>query len=102
MSKPHVPEPRKGTPDPRLDESEFRKRFLSQFPDPAFNAIKDDLERVASAARGAYSHSRKSPRTRKAGPGYNDPTYDLAVDRISAKQAIDDAQRRHDDPPESC
>jgi len=96
-SNPHVPQPRKGTPDPLLDETEFRRRFLSQFPDPAFDAIAGDLERVASAAWVAYSHSRKSPRTRKAGPGYQDANYDLAVDWISAKQAIDDAQRCHDD-----
>jgi hypothetical protein len=27
--------PRKGMPSPRLDEGEFRKRFLAQFQDPA-------------------------------------------------------------------
>ncbi|HEY9552154.1 hypothetical protein [Allosphingosinicella sp.] len=32
-----APEPRKGMPDVALDEGEFRRRFLSQFPDPAFD-----------------------------------------------------------------
>ncbi|MGO4525223.1 flavodoxin family protein [Microvirga sp. 2MCAF35] len=93
-----VPEARKGTPDPTLDQAEFRKRFLQQFQDPAFDPLGDELQRIADAAWDAYSHHRKSPRTRKAGPGFADPDYDLAVDWIAAKEAIDLAQKRHEDP----
>jgi len=93
-----VPEARKGTPDPTLDQAEFRKRFLQQFQDPAFEPLEDELRRIADAAWDAYSHHRKSPRTRKAGPGFADPDYDLAVDWIAAKEAIDLAQKRHEDP----
>ena len=32
-----APEPRKGMPSVELDEAEFRRRFLSQFSDPAFD-----------------------------------------------------------------
>ena len=32
-----APDPRKGMPSPQIDEAEFRKRFLSQFIDPAFD-----------------------------------------------------------------
>jgi multimeric flavodoxin WrbA len=92
-----VPEARKGTPDPTLDEGEFRKRFLQQFQDPAFEPLGGELQRVADAAWDAYSHHRKSPKTRKAGPGFADPEYDLAVDWIAAKEAIDLAQKRHED-----
>jgi multimeric flavodoxin WrbA len=91
------PEARKGTPDPTLDEAEFRKRFQSQFQDQAFDAIGPELQRVTDAAWDAYSHHRKSPRTRKAGPGFADPDYDLAVDWIAARDAIDAAQERHED-----
>jgi hypothetical protein len=31
--------PRKGMPSPRLNESEFRGRFLAQFADPAYGAL---------------------------------------------------------------
>ena len=89
-----VPEPRKGMPDPSLDESEFKSRFHSQFKDPAFDALTDELERVAGAAWDAYSNHRKSPRTQRAGQGYADPDYDLAVDWIAARQAILAAERR--------
>ena len=42
-----APEPRKGMPSPQIDEAEFRKRFLSQFIDPAFEPLKAELDRVA-------------------------------------------------------
>ena len=95
-----APEPRKGMPSPQLDEAEFRKRFLSSFTDPAFEPLAADLDRVAEAAWDGYSNHRKSPRTRKAGPGYADPDYDLAVDWIAAKEAIDQARLEHDDRAE--
>lgn len=91
-------EPRKGTPDPTLDETEYRRRFLGQFQDPAFDGLRAELDRIAAAAWDAYSHHRKSPRTRKAGPGFADPDYDLAVDWIAAREAIEEAGRRHRDP----
>jgi len=93
-----APQPRTGSPSPRLDEGEFKRRFLAQFPDPAFDPLRGELDRVAGAAWDAYAHQRKSPQTRKAGPGFADPDYDLAVDWIAAKAAIDAAQARHDDP----
>ena len=92
-----IPEARKGTPDPTLDEGEFRKRFLQQFQDPAYEPLEGELQRIADAAWDAYSHHRKSPKTRKAGPGFADPDYDLSVDWIAAKEAIDLAQKRHED-----
>lgn len=89
--------PRKGMPSPRLEEAEFRKRYMKQFEDPAFEPLKAALDDVVSAAWDAYSNERKSPYTRKAGPGYHDPDYDLSVDWIAARDAIEKAQARHDD-----
>lgn len=93
-----APEPRNGTPDPELSETAFRRRFLDQFQDSAFAAVHAELDRVAGAAWAGYSNHRKSPRTRKAGPGFADPDYDLAVDWLAAREAIRLAQARHDDP----
>jgi multimeric flavodoxin WrbA len=89
--------PRKGMPSPRLDEATFRKRYLQQFRDPAFTSLSPQLEAIVAAAWDAYKNSRKSPVTRKAGAGYANPDYDLSVDWIAAKEAIDQAQARHDD-----
>jgi hypothetical protein len=66
-------------PSPRLDEPEFKRRFLTQFKDPAFDPLNRELARVADVAWDAYYNSRKSPRTRKAGAGFADPEYDLVI-----------------------
>src|SRR6266542_3974374 len=89
--------PRKGMPSPRLNEDEFRKRFLAQFQDPAFDSLARELDGVVAAAWDAYSHSRKAPRTCKAGAEFADPDYELSVDWLAARAAIADAQRRHAD-----
>ncbi|MEI9890023.1 MAG: flavodoxin family protein [Caulobacteraceae bacterium] len=92
-----VPEPRKGMPAHRLGEAAFRARFLEAFQDPAFDSHRAALDEIAKAAFDGYVHERKSPVTRKAGPGYADPDYDLSVDWIAAKAAVDAARARHDE-----
>ncbi len=88
--------PRKGMPAVQLEEAEFRKRFQSQFQDPAYDPLKSELEKITSVAWDAYSHHRKAPHTRKAGPGFHDPEYDISVDWIAARDAINAAQVRHE------
>jgi multimeric flavodoxin WrbA len=95
---PKQTEPRKGMPSPRLPEAEFKRRFLAQYRDPAFDSLSSELDRIAAAAWDGYSNSRKSPRTRKAGPEFADPGYDLAVDWIEARGAIQRAQSQYEDP----
>ncbi|MGD9657428.1 MAG: flavodoxin family protein [Methylocystis sp.] len=90
--------PRKGMPDPTLDELQFRQRFASQFRDPAFNPLGAELERIASAAWDAYTNARKSPLTVKAGEEFADPEFELASDWLGAYRAIEVARLRHDDP----
>ena len=87
-------EPRKGMPSPRLSESEFRRRYLEQFVDPAFDSLSLELDRIAAAAWDAYAHSRKAPRTRKAGSDFADPDYDLSADWLATRERIRAAQRR--------
>lgn len=96
-----APEPRKGMPSTQLDEAEFKRRFRSQFTDQSFDSLGTELEAIAQAAWEGYDASRKSPRTQKAGPGYADPNYDLAVDWIAAKAAVDAAQQRYEIQPRS-
>ena len=89
-------QPRRGMPSPRLDENEFKRRFRDQFQDQAYDSLAAEIALVVDAAWDAYSHSRKAPRTRKAGTGFSDPDYDLAIDWISAREAIKAAQIQHD------
>jgi Multimeric flavodoxin WrbA len=93
----HDLEPRTGSPSPRMDRDEFTRRFLRQFPDPAFDPLSSELQQIADAAWDAYYNSRKSPRTRKAGPGFADPDYDLAVEWLAAKEAVRQAEERYRD-----
>jgi multimeric flavodoxin WrbA len=84
-------------PSVQLDEAEFKRRFKSQFADPAFEPLAAELDRIAAVAWDGYADSRKSPRTGKAGPGFADPDYDLAIDWIEAKAAIDRAHAEFED-----
>jgi multimeric flavodoxin WrbA len=93
-----TPAPRKGMPSPKLDETEFKRRYLLQFIDPLFDGHRLELDAVADIAWQAYSESRKSPLTRKAGAGYADPGYDLSVDWLAAKSEIEAAKLRYGDP----
>jgi hypothetical protein len=88
---------RKGMPSVELSRQEFEKRYRSRFADPAFAPLQRELDVIIGAAWDGYSHSRKSPVTRKAGPGFADPDYDMSVDWLAAREAILAAQRRHDD-----
>jgi len=97
-----TPEPRTGMPSPELSEDQFRERFLSAYIDPEFQALAVELEKIVAAAWDAYRNARKSPLTRKAGPGYADPDYALAEDWVHAKAAIEAAQLRHDDETGPC
>ena len=91
-----APQPRKEMPAVKLDEAEFKRRFLSQYIDPAFAPLKDEVGKVVDAAWDAYSHSRKSPNTHKAGPDYAKPDYELSDDWRAAKAAIDAAEREYE------
>jgi multimeric flavodoxin WrbA len=89
--------PRKGMPSPRLTEPEFRRRFLAQFQDPAFDPLNRELDRIAAAAWEAYAHSRKAPRTHKAGSEFADPEYELSVDWAGRSRRHRRRERRHDE-----
>src|SRR5256885_15599056 len=92
------PDVRKGMPPVKLVREEFEQRFKSRFVDPAFDPLEEELQKITDAAWNAYADSRKAPHTRKAGPGFADPDYDLSVDWLAARDAIAEAQRRPANP----
>ena len=92
---------RKGMPSVELSREEFEKRFRSRFADAAFETLQHELDAITAAAWEAYSDYRKSPRTRKAGPGFADPEYEISGDWLAAREAILAAERRHDDAGET-
>jgi multimeric flavodoxin WrbA len=95
-----VPTPtvRKEQPSVQLSRDAFEARWGERFDDPAFDGVREELRRIFAIAWEGYSDYRKSPRTRPAGPGFADPTFELPVEWLEARERIIDAQRRHDDP----
>lgn len=93
-----TPSPRTGMPDPKLARPAFEARLREAFRGEEYDRIRPAVDAVVEAAWAQYDAGRKAPVTRKAGEGYHDPDYDLAVEWVAAKAAIDDAQRRHADP----
>jgi len=88
MSQPDV---RKGMPPRGLERGTFEQRFKSAFVDPMFAPLQRELQAIADAAWDAYDDSRKAPITRKAGAGFADPDYEIAIDWLTTRAAIDDA-----------
>jgi multimeric flavodoxin WrbA len=91
-------ETRRGMPERDLPRAEFERRFKSRFIDAAFAPLQKEIDAIAGAAWEAYADSRKAPLTRKAGAGFADPDYELALDWLAARDAIAEAQKHHDDP----
>ena len=81
-----------------LERKEFSVRFRASFVDPAFRAEDGAIDRLEAIAWDAYSEGRKAPITRKAGAGYADPDYDLAVEWIETKERLERAQKAWADP----
>src|ERR1043165_5341891 len=90
---------RKGMPPVKLPRDEFEKRYRSRYRDPVFQSLQKELDAIVAAAWDAYSNSRKAPLTRKAGPGFADPQYELAVDWLAARDAIKQAEAHYSDGP---
>lgn len=65
---------------------------MQSFMDPAFKPEAEALGRLETVAWEAYKEGRKAPVTRKAGPGYADPDYDLSVEWLATKKQIEIAQ----------
>ncbi len=92
MTTPAVIRIRKGQVGEALPRPTFSERFRASFADPAFREEEPAIARLEAIAWLAYSEGRKAPSTRKAGPGYADPDYELSTEWEATKQRIDQAQ----------
>jgi multimeric flavodoxin WrbA len=96
--EPETPKVRKGQGSVQLTREEFRRRLGERFYDPAFDAVRGELERVIDLAWDGYDRYRKSPRKRKAGPGFANPEQELPVEWLAARDAILAAAERQRNP----
>ena len=87
----------KEMPSVALGREEFARRFRARFDDPLFETVAAELDAVVDAAWRSYSEHHKAPRTRKAGPEFADPDYDLSLDWLAARDALRVAEMQQRD-----
>ena len=92
-----VPKVRKGQGDVKLTRAEFDRRLGERFYDPAFDAVRSEIAKVLDVAWNDYDEYHKSPRTVEAGEEFEDPSFELPIEWLATRQAIREAQSRHDD-----
>lgn len=97
MPNQRTPTIRKGQAHWPLPREEFLRRYKERFVDPAFEPLQTQIDQLAQIAWENYVEAHKAPRTRKAGPGFQDPNYDLSIDWSNARRAILEAAKLHDD-----
>src|SRR5664280_3877165 len=85
---------RKGMPSVQLDKAEFKKRFLARFYDPDYEPLKRELDKILDAAWITYDEYHKSPRTKKAGPGFADPNFDVPAEWLATRANDHAAERK--------
>ena len=95
MPKPKV---RKGMPSAQLAKEEFSKRARERFYDPTFTAVTAEIDRIIDVAWKNYTEHHKSPRTRRAGRGFNDPEFLLPIEWLETRKAIQQATKRQRNP----
>jgi multimeric flavodoxin WrbA len=95
---PTTPTVRKGQGEVKLSREEFERRLRERFYDPAFDAVRAEIDRIIDVAWRTYDEYHKSPRTRKAGSGFADPDYELPVEWLETRKQILDAERQQKDP----
>ena len=88
------PRIRKGMPSVQLTKKEFAERFRSRFYDPVFDEVSSEIETIIEKAWDGYSHYRKSPRARRAGHGFADPDFELPLEWLKTRKAIQLAEQR--------
>jgi len=93
-----MPKPRKGQAPPQLSRVEFRRRFETNFFDPAFEKAKDAIAELEAIAWEGYAEDRKWPRTKKAGKGFADPKFDLSVEWLETRERLKAAERKQKNP----
>jgi len=89
---------RKGQAPAPLERDQFRLQFHRSFADPAFGKVGDALAQVEQVAWENYEAGRKAPRTRPAGPGFADPSYDLSDDWRETHDRLLQAEKVQKDP----
>jgi multimeric flavodoxin WrbA len=88
---------RKGQGEVKLTREEFERRLRERFHDPAFQHVERQIAEIVDVAWQSYDEYRKSPRRRKAGPGFADPEFELPIEWLETRARIQQAEREQKD-----
>lgn len=91
-------EPRKDPAAKPIEKEEFIVRFKKRFEDPIYDSHRNSIEEMSELAWQAHQDNHKAPLTKKAGPGFKDPNYEVSIHWLKAKEELRKAQALHDDP----
>lgn len=91
MKKPVLRKEKKYVP---LTKVEYRERFDERFYDPEFSKVKEELDRVFEIAWDGYIKYRKSPRKKPAGKGLSQPEFEVPIEWLQTKTAMNVAERK--------
>jgi multimeric flavodoxin WrbA len=88
---------RKGQAPDMLERAEFGRRFREHFHAPAYAEATAAIAALEAIAWREYSEGNKAPETRRAGPGFADPDYELSLDWLAARERVLRAAERQRD-----
>ena len=83
---------RKGQLKVTLSESEFKKRYLEKFCDPAFSDVNDELTKVMDVAWTNYIEYHKSPLKKLAGKQFKKPKFELPQEWLETRAKLKTAE----------
>lgn len=72
----------------------FERRYRAQLVDPAIDAAKPEVDRLTAIVWETCEDGRKSPHSRKDGPGFADPEHEFSLERLETRAVIQEAHRR--------
>jgi multimeric flavodoxin WrbA len=88
------PDVRVGQGSVALNREEFARRFAERFYDPRFDGLRSELAALEAVAWKNYLEDRKTPRTRPAGAGFADRTFELPIEWLETRKRLHAAERR--------
>ena len=97
-----TPRVRTGQTDMSVDREKFDGRFDAHFYDPAFDVVRQELDRVRDVAWDGYTSTARARARGRPGQGFADPDFELPVEWLAraardprrASSASDDPRRR--------
>jgi multimeric flavodoxin WrbA len=81
-----------------LTREQFRQRFDEKFYDPAFDKVREELEKVFIISWDGYIKYRKSPRNQIGGYEFKEPERELPIEWLKTREAIKFAEKTQKDP----